>query len=67
MKLHSDERPFVCAICRKGCKRSKDLEMHMRTHTGEKPHVCNTCEKAFSSSSIIYFHPFIYFIVTISY
>lgn len=51
MRMHTDERPFVCSVCDKACRQAQDLEKHMRTHTGEKPHVCPVCQRAFSTSS----------------
>ncbi|XP_076437370.1 uncharacterized protein LOC143276637 [Babylonia areolata] len=44
--LHSEEQPFVCDICRKGCASKSELEAHKLTHTDEKPFRCEQCGQA---------------------
>lgn len=36
LRIHSNERPFKCPVCSKGCRQAQDLEKHLRTHTGKK-------------------------------
>lgn len=42
-----------CDICLKKFKRSRDVEVHMRSHTGQKPFYCNVpdCKESFSTKN----------------
>lgn len=49
--IHSDLRAFVCEICCKGFKNTKQLRNHKATHKEKSDkftHVCEVCTKAFS-------------------
>ena len=43
MRLHAEEKPYVCAACDKRFSQRGDLIRHERAHTGEKPYVCTQC------------------------
>ncbi|XP_045184300.2 zinc finger protein 271-like [Mercenaria mercenaria] len=49
MYIHTEDKPFSCAICRKGFIRRERLKEHMNSfHESQKPYSCDICNKAFS-------------------
>jgi len=48
VRIHYEDKPHKCSICRKGFPEMGSLTRHFRRHTGEqreKKHVCNICGK----------------------
>uniref|UniRef100_A0A336M8E7 CSON013290 protein n=1 Tax=Culicoides sonorensis TaxID=179676 RepID=A0A336M8E7_CULSO len=50
MKIHNDEKPYVCPTCDQAFKRKKALDDHMSLHNGIPRHFCNYCDRAFNNS-----------------
>ncbi|XP_058832072.1 uncharacterized protein LOC131690373 [Topomyia yanbarensis] len=44
MKIHSDEKNFICAVCDKGFKNNKQLRNHRRSHR-EQPQIQQAKER----------------------
>lgn len=49
MKVHKNERNYVCSYCERRFLNMTSLKRHTRTHTGERPYVCSFCPKSFCS------------------
>lgn len=50
--IHSDLKAFICDVCQKGFKNTKQLRNHKMTHKEKNnkfSHVCVICEKIFSN------------------
>lgn len=62
LRMHTNERPFVCRICNSGFVRKNNLILHMKNHDkksisqiastssreeGERLHLCSTCGASF--------------------
>ncbi|CAH1787641.1 unnamed protein product [Owenia fusiformis] len=48
MRIHTQEKPFVCRFCHRSFSQSSTLRNHVRLHTGEKPYRCVVCKSAYS-------------------
>ncbi|CAL4099942.1 unnamed protein product, partial [Meganyctiphanes norvegica] len=47
LRVHSNERPFFCIICKNKFKSRESLMKHKWIHTGLKPLKCHHCDKEF--------------------
>ncbi|XP_021712066.1 gastrula zinc finger protein xLCGF3.1-like [Aedes aegypti] len=56
LRIHQNDRPFVCEVCNRGHVTRRDLEVHMTLHTGEKKFVCDVCGKDFARLIALSFH-----------
>lgn len=57
MRTHSDERPFVCDICRIGFKERYHLKKHqLFKHSSELKEKCRVCGKLFKDSTAVRAH-----------
>ena len=49
-RIHTDEKPYECAICKKAFMSNSHLMERKRVHTGEKLYECKMCKIMFSIS-----------------
>lgn len=47
-RLHTEERPYGCDVCKSRFIQRNHLENHMRFHSGEKLFACRVCGRSFS-------------------
>ncbi|KYB27486.1 zinc finger protein OZF-like [Tribolium castaneum] len=56
---HTDEKPFPCSVCNRGCLTAESLRRHMRIHDRnyvKKKHSCEICHKEFPYPSFLAEH-----------
>merc|ERR1739838_808668 len=57
MKIHTNIKPFKCALCVKAFTQPNELAQHnVRIHTRKFPHPCVTCSKGFMTPSELKVH-----------
>jgi len=47
MRIHTNERPFSCAVCQKKYRNTSALNVHVRTHDAEPIYSCDVCKERF--------------------
>ncbi|XP_077978665.1 uncharacterized protein LOC144434083 [Glandiceps talaboti] len=47
VKIHENDRPFMCELCGKCFKTKAHMGVHKKYHSDERPHVCTECGKSF--------------------
>ena len=50
MEVNSDDRPFVCPICKWRFKQLHNMKRHLLTHSGAKPFSCDFCDKSYTDN-----------------
>lgn len=56
MKIHRNERNYICTFCNSRFLNMASLKRHTRIHTGERPYTCSFCPKTFCSVSEVRTH-----------
>ncbi|XP_037808233.1 zinc finger protein 33B-like [Lucilia sericata] len=56
MRVHTDEKPYLCIECGKNFRGLSSLKIHMLRHKGEKNFECPQCPKKFVCASGLYNH-----------
>lgn len=56
LRMHSNERSFVCTVCKKSFKDEINLVAHATVHSNERKHECKYCKKTYKYSQSLHYH-----------
>uniref|UniRef100_K7GA06 Zinc finger protein 142 n=1 Tax=Pelodiscus sinensis TaxID=13735 RepID=K7GA06_PELSI len=56
MRIHKEERKYLCPDCGYKCKWVNQLKYHMTKHTGPKPYQCDECEYCTNRADALRIH-----------
>lgn len=56
MKIHNNDKRFVCSICQHACISRSNLDIHMVKHTKERKFECPACGFKFGRAVNLHTH-----------
>lgn len=55
-RIHKNERPYECSVCKQRFHQSGSLKTHQVIHSGQKPYLCEYCLRRFSQKGNLNLH-----------
>ncbi|XP_050391993.1 uncharacterized protein LOC126810776 [Patella vulgata] len=55
-RMHADQKPFECPLCKKRFGYKNNMKSHMKLHAGIKPYQCHICGAKFTRGSTLRRH-----------